>query len=83
MTDVTQLLEKLGSDASLAKSTDTLLNSDALSINEKILLTKINELRDHQADIKCFAILPAEDEEPAKEQDDSEEKENTESAIAI
>ncbi|WP_448552545.1 hypothetical protein [Thalassotalea montiporae] len=86
MTDIINLLEKLGSDASLESIIESVQNSDVLSTNEKELLASIANEKSLQPEIKCFIIAPAEDDddnqESPKEDDDKKETENCLSLIA-
>ncbi|REL35091.1 hypothetical protein [Thalassotalea euphylliae] len=81
MAKLIDLLEKLGSDASLSGSTEELRS--ALSEKEIAMLEDINHFKSLQPEIKCFAIVPAEDDEPSEDKNDEQEKEQSTSAIAI
>ncbi|REL26342.1 hypothetical protein DXX93_06960 [Thalassotalea euphylliae] len=83
MTKITELLEKLGSDASLDANIETMLTSDQLAIEEKELLGNMSHLKDTQPAIKCIIIAPAEDDEQESPQEDDNEKdtENLLSAV--
>lgn len=84
MSKTIELLEKLAKDSALVSNEEksaVILASDLSESQKSALLTNnvdaLSQLEVDLPEITCFGILPAEDEEPSKEDDDKEKSDTT------